>query len=281
MAFDLRSFLKSKDKYPDDHKVTLADGVEVTLGDLRAFDEERDGEVRSRAAELDTREGHLSNLANEVAALKASLDERLSSAGTTTSDPRVQKLLDIMSKATAGEKASIFDETPEYFKPLVAKLDEYAQSLAAQKQALDSQRSDVEKTITWHTRKQIERDYRSYKDWPENFDVKKAIMYAQQNRVVDEMGYPDFDRIHDAVTTPIRQKADLEAERKKIREEERAAVRKEAAAQPSRHDAFVPLPNSGGGAQGAGRKTYGGVDKISDADILSDPEILATFTQVQ
>lgn len=281
MAFDLRSFLKSKDKYPDDHKVTLADGVEVTLGDLRVFDEERDGEVRSRAAELDTREGHLSNLANEVAGLRAKLDDQLASAGTSTRDPQVQKLLDIMSKATAGEKASIFDETPEYFKPLVAKLDEYAQGLAAQKQALEGQRGDIEKTITWHTRKQIERDYRSYRDWPENFDIKKAISYAQQNRVVDEMGYPDFDRVHDAVTAPIRQKADLDKEREKIRAEERAAVRKETATQPARHDAFVPLPNGGGGSGAGARKSYGGVDKIPDSDILSDPEIIATFTQVQ
>jgi hypothetical protein len=276
---NLREFLSKKEEYPDNHEVTLADGVKVTLGDLRTYNAEEDARIQQQTQQLTQREGVLETAANEVAAMRARIEAAQQNPAATV-DPELKELVDLLKGVRNGNKVDIFKEPGDYFKPLVDRLNAVDESIKAEKAAREQNRQDVERTITWHTRKQIDRDYRSYQDWPKDFDTRKAITYAQQNRLVDEMGYPDFDAVHERITAPVRQEANLKAERDKIRKEEREAAQRDAA-QGARREPFVSMPNgggSGGGPNAAPKgKKYGGIEKIDEGDILSDPDILATF----
>jgi hypothetical protein len=194
---NLREFLSKKEEYPDNHEVTLADGVKVTLGDLRTYSAEEDARIQQQTQQLTQREGVLETAANEVAAMRARIEAAQQNPAATV-DPELKELVDLLKGVRNGNKVDIFKEPGDYFKPLVDRLNAVDESIKAEKAAREQNRQDVERTITWHTRKQIDRDYRSYQDWPKDFDTRKALAYAQQNRLVDEMGYPDFDAVHES-----------------------------------------------------------------------------------
>ncbi len=274
MPVDLKKFLASKEEYPDGTKITLANGVEVTLKDLRDFDTAREDEVRAKQTELAGREQQLGTLAEQVAAARAALEAK----GNENPAPAdiAQAIVDRIQAAAGDRKIDIFKEPGDNFKPLVDRIAELDLRDKTRDDYIKNTRTELEKYLTYDNKRQILRDYRSFKEWPKDFDVKKAVQYATQNRLLDEMGYPDFDRVYEAVTAPVRQAADLDKEREKIRGEERTKARKEAADANRPRDAFVPTPGATGGGTQAKPK-YKGIESIPDWDILNDPEIQATF----
>lgn len=272
MAFDLKKWLDENKETPGDTKLTLANGVEVTLDDLRVFDTARDAEVETKRRELAGREQQLGTLAEQVASAKAALEARGNQ--DPTSADIAQTIVDKLQSAAGGRKINIFEEPGDYFKPLIERITDLDSRDKARDEYIKNTRGELEKYLTYDNARQIKRDYRSYKEWPKEFNVAKAVQYATQNKMVDEMGYPDFDRVYDAVTAPSRQAATLDEERKKIRKEEREKLNAEQ--QQQRSNAFVPTPGATGGGAPAKPK-YKGIESIPDYDILSDPEIQATF----
>lgn len=272
MAFNLRDFLKDKGKYPDTHKVTLADGVDVTIGDLRAFQDNEDQQISTRVNELNQREQILGQAADEVANLRAAVEDMRRNPAQAAQDPQAKQLIELLQNGLrGGQKVSVFEEPGDYFKPLVERLSEIGKQIETAQKHTNDTRQDIEKTFAWHLRRQVQKEFNAYKDWPEKFGMREAIDYAKQNRLLDEMQYPDWDAVHDRVTAPARQKADADKLREEIRTEERENARKDATAQRQR-DVFVPTPGGSGGGAPSGKK-FGGIEKVSEADILNDETI--------
>lgn len=273
MAFP-REILADKTKYPDDKKITLDNGVEVTMADLRAFQVEQDSQLQERMAALNTREQAVNTLAEEVSQMRA----RLEATQTTGTQPDPKSVADqLLAALRSGDsKIDIFKEPGDYFKPLVDKLNAFDTWKAEQDRIIAADRKAIQDSFAWHLKNQIRRDFRAHNDWPKDYKIENAVQYAKDNKLVDEMGYPDFDAVHERVTAPIRQQSEIE----RIKAEAKAEGAREAEANLRTKNAFVPLPGgNGAGINGAaGQKKFGGIEKVPDADILNDPEIQAAFT---
>lgn len=273
MAFDLRKFLSDKDKYPDTAKVTLADGVETTLGDLRAFQDEQDEGIRGRMGELDQREQVLGRAADEVGRARAAIEEMRNNPAAAAENPELKQLLELFQGIRGGKKVSVFEEPGDYFKPLVDRLDSLSTEIKGAQESHRKMQKDLQDTLAWDLKNRVKVEYRQFKDWPKEYDNwQKVYEFAKGNRLLDENNYPDFDAVHERVTAPIRQKGELEAERKRIRDEERESARKEAG-ERTRRDTFVPMPNSSPGGGVGKAKSYGGIEKVAEGDILNDPDM--------
>ena len=271
MAFP-RQILDDKEKYPDDKKITLDNGVEVTMGDLRAFQAEQDSTLRERMAALTAQQQQLNALSEELAQYRARLEAQPQPQGQPDAKSVADQLLTALRSGDS--KIDIFKEPGDYFKPLVEKLTAIEAWKAEQEAKLVADRKAIQDSFAWHIKNQIRRDYRAHNDWPKDYKIENAVQYAKDNRLVDEMGYPDFDAVHERVTAPVREKANVD----KIRADALAEGRKQAEAELRQKNAFVPLPGGNGSGISGAPKKFGGIEKVPDADILNDPDIIAAFT---
>lgn len=268
----LAEIIADKEHYADDTKFTLANGVETTIGDLRTFATSRQNDLEERQAALAAREAALNSLTEEVAQMRARLEAQPQPQGQPDPKSVADQLLAALRSGDS--KIDIFKEPGDYFKPLIDKLNAFDAWKAEQDKIIAADRKAIQDSFKWHIDKQVKRDFRAYNDWPKDYKVENVVQYAQQNRLVDEFGYPDFDAVHERVTAPIRERANVD----KIRADALAEGRKQAEAELRQHNAFVPLPGgNGSGISGAPRK-FGGIEKVPDADILNDPDIIAAFT---
>jgi hypothetical protein len=269
----LAEIIADKEHFTDDTKFTLANGVETTIGDLRTFADSRQGDLEERHAALTRREAALNQLTEEVAQMRARLE-----AQPPIQQPDSKSVADqLLAALRSGDaKVDIFKEPGDYFKPLVDKLTAIEQWRTEQDGKLVADRKAIQDSFAWHIKNQIRRDYRAHNDWPKDYKIENAVQYARDNKLVDEMGYPDFDQVHERVTAPVRDEARI----KQIRDEARAEGAKEAEASLRTKNAFVPLPGGNGspGINGAAPKRFGGIEKVPDADILNDPDIIAAFS---
>jgi hypothetical protein len=269
MPFDPR--ILDDPELKDDDELTFGK-QKIKVADLRAYRAAQDQAVAERDAKYNDAATQYSQLATMANQYKAQLDEALAKAGRPETVDE-SKLLEVLAKRLLGDqKKSVLDQPGEYFQPVVDKLKKvddiekrFDEMTAAQKKA-------TQDAFAWQLQKDMRRDFRAIKDWPKDMTFEKAIQMAQQNGYVDRAdGYPDFDKLHETLTAPERQKRE--------REEYESAAEKRGYEKAMQQASTVPLPGYGGGAGAPNMKSkFGGIDKIPDSDILNDPDIIATFT---
>jgi len=271
-----RKFLDDTEKYPDELEFQVGpEGMKVRLGDLRAYDQEQRGHLdtwQKRSNHLEGEYGKLANQYNELRALYDQVAQQMEAAkqgGQTT-------LKDELLKALGGnQNPTVMDKPGEFFAPIVKKLQELDTLIADQKQFKEDLRKELVSAFGFQVNKDMKRDFRGY-EWPKDFTLQSAIEYANQYQMLEPGSrYPDFDRIHDNVTAPIRAAAEREEQVKAARDEGYKQAREEF----NQNGAIVPQPGFGGAVVASQLKSkFGGIDKIPDETILNDPDI---WTQVQ
>lgn len=252
----IADILSDKAKYPDEQKVTLADGVETTVGELRGGwlrqqDYSRKTEAVAREREAVAREKA------EFEAAKASAETEL-----LTLAERI-----VAGRAAAGKPTSR-DELDELLEkdPLARRLRDDIQSLREQQQqvveAIKKQQEGFRQQQLAFITDQHRRALAVLKQRDPELDTDSLVQFAQRN------GIPRLDLAYRLMTEDRR----LEAATKKVREEttkdayERAKRELAQPAIPARR-VSAPLPDD----------APKNLDEAAER-AKADPEILETFS---
>jgi hypothetical protein len=277
-----RKILDDTDKYADDLELVIGD-MKVKLGDLRAYDVEQRANLdrfTRRSTQLEGEYGKLANQYNELRALydqvAGQLQQISQNPQPNTNDP--DALLNaLVEKLGAGRKPSVMDRPGEFFAPVVEKLKRIDEIIADQAKFKEDLRKELVGAFGFQVNKDMKRDYRGFK-WPDGWNFQKVLEYANEHQMLEPGSrYPDFDRIHENVTYPIR----AEEERKSLVETSRKEGYEQARKEMTQDGAFVPSPGFGNGFGGNGalKSKFGGIDKIPDDTILNDPDIWSQVGQ--
>ena len=273
-----RKFLDDKEKFADDLEFAFGD-MKVKLGDLRQYDSEQRTNLEKytqRAGLLEGEYGKLANQYNELRALYDQVAQQLqenANRGNTNSPNLVDQLVERLG---AGKNPTVLDKPGEFFAPVIEKLRRIDELEAQNKKFQEDLRKELTGAFGFQVSKDMKRDYRSF-TWPKEWTFQKVIEFAKERGALEPGSqYPDFDRIHEAVTAPINAAAEREEMVKKAREEGYAASRKEFTADGT----YVPGPGFGGGMASAQLKSkFGGIDKIPDETILNDADVWSQIVQ--
>ena len=276
-----RKFLDDKENYSDDLEIPVGENMKVKLGDLRTYDQEQRSNLEKfsqRSSQLENSYGQLANQYNELRALYDQVAQQLQSYTQNPNNGRTEpNVVDqLVERLTAGKNPSVLDKPGEFFAPLVERL----QKIEAASTDLAKFKEDLRKELTgafgFQVSKDMKRDYRSF-EWPKEWTFQKVIEFAKERGALEAGSqYPDFDRIHEAVTAPINAAKEREELVKQAREEGYAQARKEFTSDGT----YVPGPGFGGGMGSPVLKSkFGGIDKVPDEQILNDPDIWNQMVQ--
>lgn len=277
-----RKFLDDKETYADDLEFQLGD-MKVKLGDLRAYDAEQRGNLdrfTTRSQQLESEYGKLANQYNELRALYDQVATQLqefSQNPNRNGNPNSPDVIEqLVARLSAGKNPTVLDKPGEFFQPVIEKLKRIDEIESENKRFREDLRKELTGAFGFQVSKDMKRDYRSFQ-WPKEWTFQKVIEFAKERGALEPGSqYPDFDRIHEAVTAPINAAAEREEMVKKAREEGYAAARKEF----TESGAIVPSPGFGGGMASAQLKSkFGGIDKIPDETILNDPDVWNQMVQ--
>jgi hypothetical protein len=263
-----KEVLKDKAAYGDDFTVTLKSGETMTLGDMRAYDTEHEGELTQRLTakeqELAAREG---NVGKAATALATRIKQAADAAGISVDDFIEGKIP--TKKQIATEQELSEDD------PLVGKIVKEMKAVRAELQTTQGQLKDLkEKGIGPVINTYLEDFYET--KWEKvaaklpkgaKVELKEALKYAEDNGLKDNKGRWNLDkavrdltydaRVEEAATAKL---ADL---RKKDDEEKLLAS--------------IPKPNVGPRAGVAKDfKTAKGATKSFDEvlnDAMTDTEL--------
>jgi len=276
-----RKFLDDKEKYADDLEFVFGD-TKIKLGDLRAYDAEQQanlGRYTQRSSQLEGEYGKLANQYNELRALYDQVAQQLQtiqSNPNSTNNGGEDLVQTLIERLGAGRKPTVLDKPGEFFEPVVKQL----QRIDAMEQDNRKFREDLRKELVgafgFQVNKDMKRDYRAFQ-WPKDWSFQKVLEYANEHQMLEPGSrYPDFDRIHENVTYPIR----AEEERKNLVEASRKEGYEQARKEFTQDGAFVPNPGFGGlGGTSSLKSKFGGIDKIPDETILNDPDIWSQLGQ--
>jgi hypothetical protein len=275
-----RKILDDKEKYADELEIAVGD-MKLKLGDLRAYDAEQQanlGRFTQRSSQLEGEYGKLANQYNELRALYDQVAQQLQAVqqnpNTASNPDDIINLL--VEKLGAGRKPTVLDKPGEFFEPVVKELRRIDAMEAENRKFREDLRKELVGAFGFQVNKDMRRDYRAFQ-WPKEWSFQKVLEYANEHQMLEPGSrYPDFDRIHENVTYPIR----AEEERKTLMETSRKEGYEQARKELTQDGAFVPAPGFGGGLGSSPLKSkFGGIDKIPDETILNDPDIWNQMSQ--
>ena len=274
-----RKFLDDKENYADDLEFTIGDNMKVKLGDLRQYDAEQRSNLEKytqRAGLLEGEYGKLANQYNELRALYDQVAQQLQENANRGNQNPNQFVEQLVERLGAGKNPTVLDKPGEFFAPVIEKLRRIDELEAQNRKFQEDLRKELTGAFGFQVSKDMKRDYRSFQ-WPKDWTFQKVIEFAKERGALEPGSqYPDFDRIHEAVTAPINAAAEREEMVKKAREEGYATARKELTADGT----YVPGPGFGGGMGSAQLKSkFGGIEKIPDETILNDPDVWNQMVQ--
>jgi hypothetical protein len=189
MAKKWAEILKGKTDYPDDFTFTLKSGETMTLGEMRAYDVEHEGELTrnltAKEQELAGRERNVSGAAN---ALAARIKQAADAAGISVDD-FIEGKIPTKRQVAAEQELSEDD-------PLVGKIVKEMKAVRAELQSTQGQLKDLkEKGIGPVVNTYLE-DYYEGK-WEKvsaklpkgaKLELKEAMKYAEENGLKDARG---------------------------------------------------------------------------------------------
>jgi hypothetical protein len=190
-----KEILSDKTAYADDFTITLKSGETMTLGEMRAYDTEHEGELTQRLTaqekELAARERNVSGAAN---ALATRIKQAADAAGISVDDFIEGKIPTRKQVATEQELSE--DD------PLVGKIVKEMKAVRSELQATQGQLKDLrEKGIGPVINTYLEDYYENR--WEKvstklpkgaKLELKEALKYAEENGLKDAKGRWNLDK---------------------------------------------------------------------------------------
>jgi hypothetical protein len=259
--------LADKTKYPDDTKITLAEGLEVTLGDLRSLTAAEQRKLTEGLSDLARQQEELKRAQLEAADFYSKVLEESKNLKGKTVEKKAENLADSLGLDPA---------LAPYLEPIVKKIEEVEKANGERFKTFEDTVQKLSKGIidmtSYYLNDKWESQFNALPDRDEDMTVEKLVKYATENRILDRMGMPDLRTAHERMTEPKR-KAKLEAEAEKRGLEK--AKKELAVHSPSRpRTTFIPANKDNGKA------TPTSIAEAVDA-AFNDPEIQASLAEVR
>lgn len=228
---EIVELFKNKSKFSDELVIDLGDGASMTLGDLRAFNDEMGGslaeQMKTEKAKLDAERSKVTKAAEEVANLYLNLEEekkKLSATKpvinedpwTSLADDPLAKVMKGFMEEVRGELKSTKDELGKVTKNLSEAGRTYMNDLA--RNQFESLRSDP--------------------DFSDEVKLDSLYDYAIKNGIKRSDGIPDLKKAFRDVTSERRTERLVKEASEKAVEAYKAEERKKA---------FMPPPGAHSG----------------------------------
>lgn len=257
-------------KFADDYKVTFAEGVEFTLGDLRGFAKTERDELEKGTRTLKENEARVLKSRTEIEKAQA----EVARLWAELNDP---KQFDTRS-AAADDPLAVLDTDP-LFAPVAKLVRGQDARLAAIQDANEKLSKAMIQLVQTYAAKEMDAQWRSVEAEATKAGYNRDKLYAHaiENKITDPYGIPDVHAAFRQLDAPNAAGRTEAALRAKIEREFEAKY----AAQPARSDSGLwSRPSSPSAA--SNEKTFKPKDPEGDLlqqaldAALTDPDIWAT-----
>lgn len=222
MNFDLAAAIKDKRTYPDALEITLGDGLKLTLGEMRQFQEASGQDV---AKGLEAERAKMQEEAQKLAAAQ----EEVVNMWT--------RLKEAEAKAAAAGPASPTgtDWTKDpFFAPIAEHIEK---NVMAKITELSNNYSQVQKAlglgVKYITDVISEQRYQmTPEDFRKEIGYEAAVKTAAEKKWLDSGGVPDVRKVYDEWKTPRERKAEVEKVQKEAYDKARQDMMSNSLARP-------------------------------------------------
>lgn len=263
--------VKDAENFPDNLQWQLADGLVVSLGDIRnkirAYDQgftQKTQEVAKQRQELQRQQQELAN-AYALFQQQAQEFQQAQQAAAANQRPAQQYTGDI------------FSEPGEYFKPLVDRYQTIEKQIKDYENRLQSIFDLARDSISWVADREVEKDYeaakQAFKDYWDDNELSRDTLtkYAHENKIVDKRGFPLVKSAAERYLSP------------KMRERELAEAEKkgyEKATKERPNAPIIPRPGMVGQQPATNGKNYNGDLSSLFTDLRQDPDVNNNLAQL-
>jgi hypothetical protein len=268
-AKTLQQVLADPKAFPDDTKFTLGE-VETTLGDLRGLSQVEQKRISDATAEL-TKEKEALSAAQQTLAQNFS---KLVEAGLVTVDPDSGEFRFAEGKPAAGVTPAGDTKPIDYDKDTyVGPVMKQVKALEAQVKAFNEGVAKVQKELagsrTLYENDRLVSVFNGFNDWPEGYNLERAVKEAAAQRKTDQFGRFDIASIHNELAKPLRYS---QTEVDKLVEERADKLVQE------RNAALAPRP--GVRSRANVKQEFKNLDEAMNA-AAQDPEVQQSLTNLQ
>jgi hypothetical protein len=238
---DLKALFNDPKLVPDDFKVTLPNGAEVTMHDLRLYDSMRGGELQADLVkaqeELKAGQAQLRQSSEQVAkmfvdlqAKEAALAAAPPAAGPASADPMAAYNNDQLFGPVMTRINGIETKFDTALKTLTDKLTQSVNAIGQMGQTYMGERAMA-------TYKDIMARQEPEGIRPRDLSLDGLFKYTVDNRIYDRNNLPDLNAAYERMTQPARHAHELK------QAEERGVA---AERQRVQDQAMLPRPSIGG-----------------------------------
>lgn len=221
MNFNLADALKDKRTYPDTMEVVVGDGLKLTLGEMRQFQEASGMNV---AKEL---EAERTKLAQEQQAL-AKGQEELVNLWTQLEAAKQKQAAPVATPASDWTEDPFFAPVAKYLKTNVeASIAKQAEQISQFQKALGLGVKYITDVISEQRYQMMPEEFRK----EVGYDV--AVKTAADKRFLDSGGVPDVRKVYDEWRAPRERKASEEKIQKEAYDKARADLMSSQLSRPS------------------------------------------------
>lgn len=220
----LSEALKDKKGFPDAMEVAVGDGLKMTLGELRQFQDATGQDVarqlQSEREKITAEQAQIARAQEEVVALWTKLQE--------ASGKQQQQQTTTQQQAQDWTKDPLFAPIAEHLKATYdPQLKQVADQIANFQKALGLGVKYIADTFTEMRYQSLPEDFR--KETP----YEAAVKTAAEKKYLDSGGVPDIRKVYDEWRTPREQKAAEKRIEDKAYEKARADLMSSGLARPS------------------------------------------------
>lgn len=266
----IEEIVKDSEHFPDNLQWQLADGIVVTLGDMRA-------KIRAYDQGFTQKTQEVARQRQELAAKQKELADAYSIFQQQVQQFQAQQAAAPPAPTNQPTVGDIFSEPGEYFKPLIERLRGYDDRYKQYDDRLNQIFELARDSISWVADREIDKDYKAaqeaFKDYWEDGDTlsREALTkYAHENKLVDKRGFPLVRDAAEKFLSP------------KMRERELADAEKRGYEKAAKEHPSAPnYPRPGFAGQGAQpSKSYGGDLNSLFRDMRQDSDVNGALGQL-
>ena len=253
----LADALKDRKGFPDAQEITLGDGLKITLGELRQYQEATGQDV---AKQLAAEQQKLATDREEVARAQSAIVEAYT------------KLQKEAQSATRVEATPGADWTKDpFFAPVADYLKNNVESsITKQAQQIEQFQKALGLGVKYIVDKFSQMEYSQLpEDFRKETPYDAAVRSATEKKFLDSGGVPDIRKVYDEWRGPREKKAEMDKLREEIRDEERSKAMQSALPRPG------GLPSMAAQADPNAPKSM----KESFARLREDPEFMRLVYQ--
>lgn len=242
-----KEVLEDSKAFPNDLSVPVAEGVSLTMGELRAIEVER-------RKQLDEQAGVLDRAANAIAKLYEDAEKARASAPTPTPTPTPTPSADL--------------ENDPLFAPVFKQMKSIDERVTQTLGKFDKLPSTIESLVKIYEQDRMNNTFQSLPDRPADLTVEQLAQYAIDNGIKDKVNRLDLRRAYDAYRAP-----ELARQREEAKFNEGVETgKKTAAIESAPKPRFIKPTNDGT------KPSYGSVREAMGA-MRADPKIMADLNE--